>query len=62
MLTGCSKKFDIILKAIILKTIKTSSMKLNNLGVEHHRFILGPISLVFNMCTACDTTNVKSVV
>ena len=55
-------KFDIIWKAIILKTSKSSSMKWNSLGVEHHKFILGPISFVFNMSTACDTAHVKLVV
>ena len=40
---GCPKKFDIILKAIILRT-KSSLMKLKNFGVEHHKFILGLIS------------------
>lgn len=28
--TGCPKKFDLILKAIILKTIQSSSLKFNN--------------------------------
>ena len=51
----------IILKEIILKTTESSSMKLNILGVEHHKFILGLISLVFYICTACDTTHVKSI-
>lgn len=32
------------LKAIILKTTQSSSMKLKSLGVEHHGFVLGPIS------------------
>ena len=38
-----SQKLDIILKAIILKTTESSLMKLNSLGVEYHKFILGPI-------------------
>ena len=37
-------QIDIILKAIILKTTESSAMKLNSLGVEHHKFILGLIS------------------
>ena len=37
-------------------------MKWNSLGVENHKFILGPILWVFNMCIACDTAQVKSVV
>ena len=42
--TVCLQKFDILLKAIILKTTESSSMKLNSLRVEHHTFILRPIS------------------
>lgn len=34
----------IILKAIILKTAKSSSVKLNSVGVERHKFIMGLIS------------------
>lgn len=36
----CPKKFGLILKATILKTMNPSLMKLNNLGVEHHKFII----------------------
>ena len=42
--TGCPSKLDIILKAIILKTTKSTSMKLNSLSVECSKFILEPIS------------------
>ena len=49
---GCPSKFDIILKVVILKTIKSSSMKLDSLGVENHKFILGTISYMFNMCSS----------
>lgn len=44
-------KNDINLKAMILKTTQSSSINLNSLGVEHRKFIMGPISLVFNLCT-----------
>ena len=37
-------------------------MKLNSLGVEHDVFILGLISLVFNMFTAYDIAYIKSLV
>ena len=37
-------------------------MKLNILGIEHHKFILGPILWVFNMSIACDTAHIKSVI
>ena len=57
-----SQIFDIILKAIIWKTTTSSTMKLNSLGVEHHKFILGSISEVFNMYITCDTAHIKSVV
>ena len=40
------KKNDIILKAIILKTTFSVSMKLYSLGIEHHEFMLGSISCV----------------
>lgn len=36
-----SQKMHIILKAIMSKS---SSMKLNSLGAEQHKFIMGPIS------------------
>ena len=42
--TKCPQKSDIILKAIILKTFKSSSMKLKRLGVEYHKFILELVS------------------
>ena len=42
--TGCPPKFDIILKSVILKSTKSISMKLNCLGVENPKFILGWIS------------------
>ena len=35
-------------------------MKLNSFGFEDYKFILGPISEVFNMCITCDTAHVKS--
>ena len=57
-----SQKYDIILKVNILKTTQSSSMKLKSLRVEHYMVILGPISQESNMCTACDTTHIKSVV
>ena len=38
------KKIEIVLKAIILKTKQSNSMKLNSLGVDYHKFILGAIS------------------
>lgn len=37
------KKKYIVLKAIILKTAQSSSMELNSLGVEHHKFTMEPI-------------------
>lgn len=47
--------FNIILKAIILKTIKSrSSMKRNGSGVEHNEFVKGRVSTKVNRCAACD--------
>ena len=57
-----SQKIDIILKAIILKTTKSSSTKLNSSGVKHHKFILAPISEGFILSPTCETTLVKLVV
>lgn len=36
-------------------------MKLNSLGVERLKFIVGSISQVFKMCTVCDTAHVNWV-
>lgn len=44
------KKLTSFLKAIILKSAQSSSVKFISLGVERHEFIIGPISSVFNMC------------
>lgn len=53
---SAKKIFDIILKAIILKTIKSrSSMKRNGSGVEHNEFVKGRVSTKVNRCAACDT-------
>lgn len=49
---ACVYKNSFHFKSNYLEKHKSSLLKPNSLGAEHHHFVMGPISQVFNMCIA----------